>query len=124
MGIIKTIGVWLKQLVMLPSNLAKIASIDEQLKLQKELSETQQRLKEAEQKLAAEVAIKVGRMFFCNNVYWAKDENGKIEESPYCPRCFELNGKPIHLVIFQKGIFQYGKCLECKGDEIPFRKPE
>jgi predicted Zn-ribbon and HTH transcriptional regulator len=119
------IGVWLKQLKAVPANLAKIADIDKNLEIKKELSETQKRLEKAEKRLAKDAAIKAGRMFFCNNVFWIQDENGDIEGSPYCPHCFELDGKAVHLIVWQNGSGDnIAKCLECKSDEILFRMPE
>ncbi|MFA7100676.1 MAG: hypothetical protein WC196_02795 [Bacilli bacterium] len=123
LGILNIIWMWLKQLIMLPVNLAKVASIDKHLELQKELSETQQRLENTEKQLAKDAAIKSGRMFFCNNVMWAKDENDKIETSPYCPRCFELDGETVHLIVRCEGIYFYADCPECKVKEIPFQRP-
>ena len=102
---------WLKQLIALPANLAKVANINKDLELQQKLSETQQRLEEAEKQLAKDAAIKAGRKFLRHNVYWAKQENGQIEESSYCPRCFELDGKAVHI------IRDYGAnaiCPQCK----------
>ena len=122
MSFFNIIWVWLKQLITLPTNLAKVASINKQLEVQQKLSETQNRLKNAENQLAKDAAIKTGRMFFCDNVMWAKDENGQIEKSPYCPRCFELNGKAIHLInTGWNGRDFIAKCLECKINEIPFK---
>jgi len=118
---LKIIGVWLKHLIILPTNLAKVASINEQLKIQQELAETQQRLKKAENQLAKYAAIESGRMFFLNNVAWSKDKEGNVETAPYCPRCFELDGKAVHLIKSYEGIFTFGRCLECKVDKIPFR---
>ena len=114
------IWVWLKQLVMLPANLSKVASINKGLKLQQELSETQQRLEKAEQQLAKDAAIKAGRMFFDDNAAWAKDESGNVEKSPYCPRCFELDGKAVHLI--RSNLTAEGaRCPECKINKIIFR---
>jgi hypothetical protein len=126
MGFLNIIWVWLKQLIMLPANLAKVASINKYLELQKELFEAQKRLEKAEQRLAKDAAIKTGRMFFFNNVFWAKDENGQIEESPYCPRCFELDGKAVHLIIWYRPASKsnVAKCPECKVDDILFRIPD
>jgi len=123
--VIVKIGMWLKNVVMLPANLAKVASINKDLELQQKLSETQQRLEEVEKRLADDAAIKAGRMFFFGNVFWAKNENDQIENSPYCPRCFELNGKAIHLITWHDYRFgDLAKCPECKVDEIQFRKPQ
>ena len=66
-------------------------------------------------------------MFFRDNVIWAKDAEGKTEESPYCARCFELDGKPVHLVVWQNPLCpeeRVGKCPECKVEGVPFPKPE
>ena len=117
---------WLKDLIVLPTNFAKIANINTNLKLQNKLSETQQRLEKAENRLAKYAAIESGRMFFCNNVFWAKDADGQIEKSPYCPRCFELDGKVIHLVTWYKNAIgtKEGKCPECKVDKFLFKEPE
>jgi predicted Zn-ribbon and HTH transcriptional regulator len=115
--------VWLKQLVVLPANLAKVASVNKQLELQKELSETQQRLEKAERRLAKDAAIKTGRMFFLNNVFWVKNENDQIEKSPYCPRCFELDGKAIRLITWEQRGYPIAKCPECKTDKIFFAEP-
>jgi formylmethanofuran dehydrogenase subunit E len=124
LGFLYKIGVWLKQTGMLPANLAKVASINKDLELQKQLSETQQRLKEAEERLAKDAAIKTGRMFFHHNVFWAKDENGQIEKSPYCPRCFELDGKAVHLITWYNSGNRVSKCPECKVDGIFFSEPK
>ncbi|MGD0784398.1 MAG: hypothetical protein ABR969_01105 [Sedimentisphaerales bacterium] len=110
---------WLKQLITLPANLAKVASINKDLELQQKLLETQQRLQEAEQRLAKYDAVETGRLFFSNNVYWARNADGTLDTSPYCARCFDLNGKPIRLVVRQRGIFRIAKCPECRIDEIP-----
>ena len=111
MGLLNIIWVWLKQLIALPANLAKVASINKYLELQQKLSETQSRLEETEKQLAKDAAIKAGRMFLFGNVYWAKDADGKIEKASYCPRCFELDGKAIHVIT------DYGSsaiCPKCK----------
>ncbi len=117
---------WLKNLIILPGNLAKVARINENLKLQQQLSEMQQRLEKTENRLAKNAAIESGRMFFCNNVFWAKNAEGQIEKSPYCPHCFELDGKAIHLITWYTNAVgsRKAKCPECKVDEIPFREPE
>ena len=112
------VGVWFKQLIMVPTNLAKIASIYAHFKTQQKFSELQQRLEKAEKCLAKDAVIKTGRMFFDNNVFWAKDENGKIEKSPYCPRCFELDGKAVHLITTYIMGVRIAKCPECKTEEI------
>ena len=119
LGWLNVIWVWLKQIVMFPANLAKVASINKDLKLQQELSEMQQRLEKAENRLAKYAAIEAGRMFFSNNVYWAKDTNGKIDKSPYCARCFDLNGKAVRLIARYNGVFRIAECPECKAKEIP-----
>jgi formylmethanofuran dehydrogenase subunit E len=123
-GFCNVIRVRFKELTMLPTNLAKVASINKYLETQQELTKTQQRLKEVEQQLAKEAAIKAGRMFFCDNVYWSKDAANQIEKSPYCPRCFELDGKAVHLIIRYNKVTWIGKCPECKVDEISFRMPK
>jgi hypothetical protein len=120
MSIFNKLWVWFQQVKMLPTNLAKVAEINKYLECQQELAKTQNRLKEVEQQLAADTTIKIGRMFFRNNVYWAKNEDGKIEESPYCPRCFELGGKLVHLITWQTRWNKVAKCPECKVDEILF----
>lgn len=73
--------------------------------------EAQKQQEKAKKLLAKDVAIKEGRMFFVGNVYWSKDANGKIEESPYCPRCFESDGNYVHLTVAHGGA---AKCPECK----------
>jgi hypothetical protein len=63
--------------------------------------DTNPEIQKAKKLLAKNAAIKEGRMIFVGNVYWAKDINsGKIDESPYCQRCFELDGDTIHLNVF------------------------
>jgi hypothetical protein len=126
MNIFHKIWMWFKQIKMLPANLAKIASVDEYLKLQQEYTKMKDRAEKAEKCLAKEDAIKAGRMLFCNNVYWSQYTDGEIEYSPYCPRCFELDGKAIHLITWNRRADGNGmaKCPECKIDEIPFREPE
>ncbi|MGD1043228.1 MAG: hypothetical protein ABR913_09260 [Sedimentisphaerales bacterium] len=114
-------GVWFKDLIILPSNLAKVASINKYLETQQKLSETQRRLEEVEKQLANDAAIKAGRMFFSNNVYWAKNANGQIEESPYCPRCFESDGKPVHVTMDYS---VNATCPECKAEMIVIGKPK
>ena len=79
----KEFWMWFKGLIVLPVNLAKVADINKYLEAQQKLSETQQRLEKAEKQLACDAAIKAGRMFFKNDVFWAKGEDGKIEKSPY-----------------------------------------
>jgi formylmethanofuran dehydrogenase subunit E len=106
---------WFKQLIMLPDNLAKVADINKCL-------ETQKRLNETEQQLARDAAIKAGQMFFSNNVYWSKNENSQIEESPYCPRCFENDGKFIHLTVAYGG--NAAACPQCKTKVIITGKPK
>jgi hypothetical protein len=119
MALFNAVWVWLKQLITLPANLAKVAGINKDLELQQKLLETQQRLQEAEQRLAKYDAVETGRLFFSNNVYWARNADGTLDTSPYCARCFDLNGKPIRLVVRQRGIFRIAKCPECRIDEIP-----
>jgi hypothetical protein len=92
------------------------------LKKQQSLSETQQRLKEAEKLLAKEAAIKAGRMVFRYNVYWAKNADGSIEKTPYCPRCFDKSGDIIHLTVFW-GEYIAG-CPECNTTIIITGKPQ
>jgi len=125
LGWLNIIWVWLKQAVMLPTNLAKVSSINKDLKLQQKLSETQQRLEKAEQRLSKYTAIEAGRLFFSNNVYWGKDAEGKIDRTPYCPHCFDLNGQLVRLIPRNKGIFRFAECPECKAKEIPLgNEPE
>ena len=119
MGFLNIIWMWLKQLIMLPSNLAKVASINKDLELQQKLSETQQRMEKAEQLLAKYAAIEAGRMFFSNNVYWARNSDGKLDDSPYCAHCFDLNGKPVRLITRYRGCFRIAECPECEAKEIP-----
>jgi len=121
LGFLNIIWMWLKQLIMLPANLAKVASINKDLELQQKLSETQHRLEEAEKQLAKDAAIKTGGMFFFGNLFWAKDEIGQIEKTPYCPRCFELDGKAVHI------IRDYGYnaiCPECKTKIVITGEPK
>jgi hypothetical protein len=125
LAIVIKIGMWFKNIIMFPGNLAKVASVNKDLELQQKLSETQQRLEKAEKCLARDAAIKAGRMFFDNNVFWAKNEKGDIEDAPYCPRCFELDGKAVHLITFYTSYHgMTGKCPECKTDEIRFGESE
>jgi hypothetical protein len=119
MSFFSVIWMWLKHIVMLPANLAKVSSINKDLELQQKLSETQQRLKEAEDCLAKDAAIKAGRMFFDYNAYWARDVDGKLDTSPYCARCFDLNGKAVRLITRYRGVFRIAECPECKAKEIP-----
>jgi hypothetical protein len=118
-GWLNIIWVWLQQLVMLPANLAKVSGINKDLKLQQELSETQQRLEKAENKLAKYAAIEAGRLFFDKNVYWAKDAEGKIDATPYCPRCFDLDGQPVRLIPRRESGRRFAECPECKVKKIP-----
>ena len=118
-GWLNIVWVWLKQIVMLPVNLAKVASINKHLELQQQLSETQQRLEQAEQKLAKYAAIEKGRLIFSYNVYWARDANGKVNISPYCSRCLDLDGKLVRLVTRCKGVLRFGDCPECGSKDIP-----
>jgi hypothetical protein len=129
MHFLAIVWAWLKALAAMPANLAKVATIDKQLQLQQDFSETKDRLEKAEKSLAKESAIKAGRMFFCNNAVWAKDVNGQIEQTPYCPRCFEWDGKAIHLITYPITLNSgatglVGKCPECKTDQIRSRIPE
>ena len=118
-------GVWLKDLITLPVNLAKVADINKYLEVQKELSEAQKGLKEAKEQLDRDAAIKKGRMFFGDNVVWAKGEDGKVEKSPYCSHCFELDSKLIHLITIEyQGDERRGKCPECNANGIYFRIPK
>jgi len=112
MSFLNVIWMWLKQLIALPANLAKVASINKDLELQQKLSETQYRLEEAEKRLAKDAAVKAGRMFFFGNVIWAKGADGKIETSPYCTRCFESDGKAVHVNVDYSG---NAVCPECKA---------
>ena len=114
MGFIIAIWAWLKHLVQLPANLAKIASMDKYLELKKELFETQKKLEKAEKQLAKYAAIKAGRLFLSNNMLWVRDENGEVEIRPYCSRCFEKDGHLIHLLMLKKEGGYFGSCPECK----------
>jgi hypothetical protein len=126
MSITKTGWMWLEQIVMLPRNLAKVAAINRYLECEKELAEAKDRLKQAEKYLAAERAVKAGRMFFRNNVVWAKGEDGEIEDAPYCARCFELNGKLVHLIMQKKGLIGVfdAACPECRGYSFQFERQQ
>ena len=128
MSFLKAVWVWFKQVKMLPGILAKVANVDRYLECAKELAETKDRLKQVENCLAAERAIKSGRMFFSGNAVWAKGENGKVEDAPYCARCFELNGKTVHLITFQhnsrNGSFRLARCPECQGKDFPIGRPQ
>lgn len=121
MAFLKALCIWLKGLVQLPGNLAKVAQVNQSLGLEQELAETKNRLKKAQEHLANEAAVRNGRLFFRDNVLWAKNENGEIESAPYCSRCFELNGKQIHLIVYQGARECLGRCPECKT-EVYFPK--
>jgi hypothetical protein len=119
LGWLKIIWVWVKQVVMLPTNLAKVTSIYKDLELQQQLAETQQKLEEAEKQLAKYTAIETGRLFFRNNACWGKDANGNVDKAPYCPRCFDLDGNAVRLIPRYKGIFRFADCPQCKAKDIP-----
>jgi hypothetical protein len=123
MAFFKSCWTWLQQLVMLPRNLAKVADIDRYLECEKQLAETKQRLQEAKDQLSAEAMIKEGQMIFCDNVLWAKGPDGKIEETPYCPHCFKLNGKTFFLIARQNALEVTGDCPECKV-RFPIRRKQ
>lgn len=37
------------------------------------------------------------RLFIMNGVIWKKARNGSIEDHPYCPLCWEVNDRLVHL---------------------------
>lgn len=46
-----------------------------------------------------------------NEMYFEKDEGGNTSGDPYCPRCFEADGKQVHLVYRNE---DYLACPECE----------
>ncbi len=74
--------------------------------LQEENRELKERVRQLEEKSRVQASL-----VYRNNLYWKRDETGK-EEGPYCPRCWEADGKLVHLrVNGDEGAF----CLNCKS---------
>lgn len=129
MGVLKLVWMWLEQVIKLPGNLSKVASINRYLENEKQLAEAKDTLKQVQDCLAAERAIKSGRMTISDNAAWAKGENGEVERAPYCARCLELDGKAVHLLVFTRydgygQAYAAASCPECKGRDFPIRSPQ
>lgn len=71
--------------------------------------------------LAAKAALEQkARMQFEKDAYWMGD--GRTEsDGPYCPRCFDVDGKSVRMVLRFNDWF---KCLQCETQvQIPGIKP-
>lgn len=58
-----------------------------------------------------------GSLVFDGSVFWEETDAGKV--GPYCPKCWQVDKKPIRLTTYFPDYF--GKCPGC---ENAFPKPE
>lgn len=81
---------------------AALELIQEKSDLLSENNELKEKIKELEDQLNTKASL-----IFNNSMYWLDGD-----ENPYCPNCYDSQGKMIHL-IEDKGYMKY-KCNTCK----------
>ena len=66
------------------------------LELQEENLQLKEEIKALEQKLETK-----GKIYFKDGLYWLrKDDDSDNPDGPYCPRCYDVNGKLVHIHFF------------------------
>ena len=117
---------WIKGVVALPLNLTKAADANQRLAVEHELAETKARLSELEDESTRRKVELNGRVPFYGKARWLRDTEGTIEDVPYCPRCYDADGKLIHLIItpWEGDPFGIAKCLNCKSTIYELSRPK
>lgn len=65
---------------------------EDRIELRRENIELKEQIKALEERLKLQ-----GSLQFDGTVYWMVHDDGKKEEWPYCPCCYDVNSKLVHL---------------------------
>ncbi len=87
-----------------------------------EIDKENERLHKENSKLKKELELKKTLFFDEKEGYWEKDKKGKQKDGPFCPRCYESEGKKARLVPWRDGP-QRKICIVCRKP-FPLKSPK